>query len=389
MKPLSIVLMILGSGAFFATGAGLGVWFTRHYQILPVRQTAQVPAFQQVTPTPAPTLPAAVPAAVPAKPKAVASGPLTRQFRPNEQLLYQLTAEVNGKGIEMGQGAAIGLTMASQLKLLTESVDALGNGTMRVSFESFQMTGNFMGDPVELVQADGQTAFRMAGKTKVDTAQGQSIQGIPQLEFLRQPIHVTVAPNGEVVNVAGGFGVGQILSPIMASSPVGHTATDTPNGSQWQSNFNLPVPGMGDAVHATTQNTIVGYQNVRGRNCAVIQQVITSAKQDGTAGTLVSPQSAMGEGMQFSMPTFNLSGQNVLYADVDTGTLVQADINFDLKLDIGEQLKPIAELFQQYAGQLSQIAGGQGKAGQADSGGQQGSTLDMGLSIRAGLTLVE
>ena len=332
MKPAHLALIIAGNLALLIVGVAGGIWFATHYKVVPIQQ-AQAPSAQMLgaplNDMPAPS--AVPPAATQASPTAAAPAPATpmpgHKFKPGEELGYQLRAQVAGTGIETGQSSGITLDVDSKMKLVTESVDPLGNGTLRLTFDTFKATGNFMGEPIEIAQADGQTTWKMNGKTQVDTENGKGTQGIAPLEFLRQPVRMVVAPNGDVVNVMGGFGLEKMLPPVLPLE-------SSMRGKNWNSDFSLPIPGVGVPVPARAQNVMKGYQMYQGRNCAVIEQTLSSA-QDSGGGDLSQALGALGGlggGMNLPMPKFKLTGQNTLYADADSGWLAHADINVDVAL---------------------------------------------------------
>ena len=86
--------------------------------------------------------------------------------------------------------------------------------------------------------------------------------------------------------------------------------------------------------------------------------------------------------MNFALPEFKLSGENVVYFDVDNGQLIQADMNLNFTMRIGGQLKPVADLLNVYGKLLKELEGNK-----PDDSPDQDS-LDLGVNIQATLALL-
>jgi hypothetical protein len=136
---------------------------------------------------------------------------------------------------------------------------------------------------------------------------------------------------------------------------------------------------MGTPAAAQATNVLEGFELYRGRYCGVIRQTL-NAQQDG--GALHAPESALSEASDFSLPEFRLSGENLIYFDVDNGELVEATLNLDLTMQIGEQLKPVADMLNLYGQLLNEIDG----LGAAPDGSGE-ALLDLGMNIQASLSL--
>ena len=301
------------------------------------------------------------------------------RFTPGERLVYTLGAEISGSGIESLAGSSgVAMQFQSAMQVLTERVDTSGNGHLDIRFTEVAMQGSFMDAPVSLYHTLGGTEYSHGGE-HVSTAAGDSIAGIPQLEFFNQPTKATVSPAGEVLNVSGAPGMDKMLAPERLVAGVQFPAGDLDAGAQWESKFNMPVPGMGTLVPSRTLNELVGFQLFRGRYCAVIRQTF-GANQEG--GSIQSPASALGNEMNFSVPQFNLSGENTIYFDMDLGQLVQADLDLNFTMRIGEELKAVTGLLSLYGDLLNELEGGvPGEAAGA------GDLLNLGVNIRGQLLL--
>ncbi len=313
----------------------------------------------------------------------IADGPFAYRFTKGEVLNYQLDARASGTGFETGVGSKIGLTMNMLYSLETTAIDREGNGTLVLEFDEVKMTGNFMGEPVNLYQSGSETQMSLNRHDQLDTRQGDSVKGIPQLEFFKKPITMVVGPDGHVIDVQGAPGFDSILSPSKAMAPSRFTASQLEIGDTWTSEFNLPVPGLAIPASATTQNTLVEYVMIGGRNCGVIKQEMLSVQADGQ---LNSPSSVLGEEMGFTMPTFEVSGVNMIYFDVDGGKLVRTEMNLFFKLEIGEELEGLKGALGAYSSILGEL---ENPNRRPKRGEEPEPLLDMGVEIAATLALVE
>jgi len=291
---------------------------------------------------------------------------LRYKFTPGEEVTYYLDADVTGSGFELMTDSPVDLAIESDMTLATESVDGYGNANMKYTFDAMYVDGDFMGSAFELEQDQAGTTMMMNGKAVIDTANGVgSTKGIPQLLFLQQPIGIKVAPNGQVLNVSGLGGAAGVLEPLPMASQLEFPGGDLMSGYQWESYISMPVPGFGSAAKARILNTFLGYETVEGVECAVIHQEFLSQQK---GGTLDSPESAFGEAMQFSMPLFDLEGENIIYFDVDRGRLHYSRMDLHLTMKIAQMLEGAASLLQEgpldlsklLGGDLSGVAGGSG-----------------------------
>jgi hypothetical protein len=393
--------------AVFVAGAGGGVWFTHNFRIVPLQETP--PAYDTTeydgttgvpqTGTVGSTAPsdttgfraapdqvsstiAAVPVPGTSPQDAVPWGPFSYRFTPGERLHYVLDADIKGSGFELGESSGIDLFMGADLSLETQSVDSWGTGELQLKFDDVDMDGVFMGSPVDFRQAGENARMRMDGQTQVDTSAGQSIAGIPQMEFFRDPIHMTVARDGQVKRVTGAGNIGKLLSPAPMMAPVSFPDTEIPVNTQWESDFNLPVPGLGMPAKARMLNTLKGYMTVNGRKCGVIHQEFLSAQKDGT---MLSPESILGEGMQFTMPEFKVAGENMVYFDIESGHLVQADLDLEFLLELGQEFQGAMDLLGSVYEMLDELEGGKPAGKKPEE--EESSLLKFGVSIDGSLSL--
>ncbi|MBZ0127423.1 MAG: hypothetical protein K8F32_13720, partial [Rhodocyclaceae bacterium] len=313
-------------------GIAIGVWFSQNYRIVPVAPPAAAPQTASAPSnggTQSPALNLQPSNAVeqqtlllgddpPPAPPTVDYGPFAYRFNTGDTLRYRLDAEVQGTGAESIGSSLIDMELRSEMTLATQSVDTSGNGALQMTFGSVDMGGNFMGGPIELHKTPERTVMRMAN-VSLDTDRGDSTAGIPQLEFFDTPIDMIVSPTGQVLKLSGSPGMDQMLVTSAVVQSFEWPSQEMPVGYQWQSRINLPVPGLNSAAPAVVTNTIVGYENLNGHQCAVVDQIFEAIQDDGG---ITSPDSIMGEGMSFSMPRFQVDGDNRIYFDTQTGTLV-------------------------------------------------------------------
>lgn len=398
LKPVLVGLAVL---LVFAGGVGAGVWFTHNYRIVPFVKAPLATTSPHATPPDA-ALPsesedaaasltprAAGHANLPPLPESPATapnlGPFAYKFTPGELLRYRLEADVQGLGREFDETLGINMGIASDMMLRTDRVDARGNGELQLAFAAVDVQGVFMGSPFAMHQTPEGAQMRMDDRTLLDTDRGQSIGGIPQMEFFSENIEMTVAPDGKVIDLKGSPGLEEMLATSSMFAPVQFPSPEIPIGYQWETVFDMPVPGFGTAARSRAINTFQGYQIVNGRQCAVILQEFISEQREGT---LDSPESALGESMGFTMPVFELVGQNAIFFDTENGHLVHSDMDLNLTLVIGEEMKAIGDLLNFYDDILSEMDGGRrpNLPGQEQ---QANPLLDIGVNIKGSLSLVD
>jgi hypothetical protein len=365
MKLTAFVGKGLLTAGVATAGLSTGNWAhdTVHRPATPTAQASTIPQFEADGIVPATT-----------------DSLLHYQFIAGERTYYRLQADISGAGIESLAGSGgVAMTFAGAMQVFTESVDEEGNGALDIRFDQVQMQGSFMDEPVSLSHSVAGTEYHY-GNENVSSAAGDKVAGIPQLEFFNTPTKATVSPSGEVLRVSGAPGMDQMLSPETLVASVQFPTGDLDPGTQWTSEFGMPVPGVGEMVSSQAVNTLEGFDLFRGRYCAIIRQTLNAKQEDGQIN---SPQSALGEEMNFSMPAFNLSGENRIYFDVENGQLVQADLNLEFSMRIGDELKAVAETLDVYGKLLNELEGNKpGEKPQED-------LLNLGLKIAGSLSIVD
>lgn len=353
-----------------AAGLSTGNWARETVHSSPMR-------VQQASFVPQASTPGVADAMIPATQDSL----LHYKFVSGERTYYRLQADISGAGIESLAGSSgVAMGLGGDMQVLTESVDTSGNGHLDIRFDNVVMQGSFMDQPVNLSHSMAGTEYQY-GNEHVSTAAGDSIKGIPQLEFFNTPTKAVVSPAGEVLEVSGPAGMDQMISPETILASVQFPYGDLNSGDQWTSNFGMPVPGVDGLVSSQAVNTLEGFDLYRGRYCARVRQTLKSQQKDGQ---ITSPESALGAGMNFSMPSFDLTGENVIYFDVENGKLVQADLNLNFSMAIGEELKAVAQTLDIYGKLLNEIEGGK----TADEQPQE-DLLNLGLKIAGSLSIVD
>ncbi len=370
-------------------GFCVGVWFSSRYRIVPVDAPQQVARPDRALPTSAataaPTDENSAPLAgqqAATEPTEFPEGPFHFQFTPEEVKHYRLDTTISGKGADTGEISDVYLDFDSDFSLYTKDVDDRGVADLRLVFDDAQLNGNFLGSPFEMGYTPERT-FMYDGKQTLDTDQGAKLNEVPQIKFFDQPITMRVAPNGQVLDVGGQTGMAGMLKAIPALSRVEFPEEGIPDSGKWESRIQMPVPGFGQAVDTRIVNTLVGYEYVGDRYCAVIQQDFGANQSDGT---LDSPEGAMGPATQFSLPLFDLTGTNTVYFDVANGELVHTVIDLDLLMNIGSVLGDATKML----GQLGQgLLGGGSTEGLDDLLGpnpSQPDLLDLSVKIQGAIT---
>jgi len=395
---VAAVLLVFGGGLAF------GFWFATHYRIVPVNAPQHVAQQTQTAPeaVPAPSAqpqtesqaqsqgapafksappPAAQPASSPP-----ADGPFRFRFTPHEKTRYQLHASIKGQGLDLGDSSGVNMQMASVMKLDTQKVAPDGTASVQLHFDDTSLTGDFMNEPFSLFTGGNQAHIQSNGKTVTDTNKTPgAVQKNPQLHFLNAPINMTVSPNGQVTHLDGPEGIASALGQVPMYSDLDFPSGDLHTGQEWDSDFELPIPGFPVPARAKMHNVFKGYTNYQGKNCAIIEQQIVSQEKNGAlqSGGLNSDSSG------FQMPLFKLSGGNLVYFDVDAGKLAYSKSDLKVKLELSKALGPAGEALESLLNNMDSVLGQdlpefQDKA--KKDGQKKKHLLDLDLDIRSTLS---
>lgn len=375
----------------FAVGVAAGIWASSHFGFTPYVPFAETPP-----PITIPSVDVQEAAAPSGETKDAASAgvdnPARFRFSPEERLAYKCNTTIRGTGLESIGMSDVAMAFGADINLVTEQVADDGSADLELNWDAVSLQGDFMGSNVNLYE-DGQTTiFEMDGKNMLANAEGADpAQGIPQLEFFRTPVKMKVAANGEVTSLSGVQGFGEMLAMTPALSHVQFPGIKLEQGYTWDSDLKLPIPGFGSAADATIKNTVVGFEYLGDRFCAVIQQEYTSRQEDGT---LNAPKSALGDAMQFGIPLFDLQGQGLTYFDVNNGQLAHTQLDLKLTLKLSQFLNGLSGSQGDIAKQLGNLLGGQLSGidellGGAATPGENDTLLDLSLDINAGMSIVD
>lgn len=401
MSSTKLAGIVAGLSLAFVAVAGGGFYLGQHYRLVPIEppqppvfqppdSVSSAPAVTAAPQTPQPPVPPSLPETIAETVVPKGEGPFSYRFNPGEKLGYMLFAEVSGAGNERDLGMGdMGMRFDAQFDLDTETVDQEGVANLKLQFNRADLVGRFMGDEVSLHHGgtEGESP-QLANQVRRSKARLNSSVS-PELEFFKQPIRMSVAPNGEVLGVQGMPGIEEMLVPESIVAAVGFPETMLAEGQQWESSFRLPIPGFDVAADAKAINSFEGYTDLGGHPCAVIRQVLDSSQVNGQ---LSSATGVLGEMMKFSMPKFSLAGENMIYFDTQLGKVRRADIDLTVGIVIGEELGAFKNLITAFGEQLDGLEGGSpgkssAKVKSSKPDEPEKPLLDLGFNVVSTLTL--
>lgn len=391
MSSTKLAGIVAGLILSFVAVAGGGFYLGQHYRLVPVDAPAppQPPVFEppKLPETITPSEPAPTPPVPPTPAKASAArgpGPFSYRFKAGEKIGYVLEADVSGTGNERDLGAGdIGMRFDAQFDLDTEAVDPDGVANLMLRFNRADMTGRFLGDEVTMHHGEGGEGEEPRIINQVQGTRRDAEPDSAQMAFFKQPIRMSVGPDGEVFGVQGVPGFEDMLVPESIVAAVGFPEDHLTEGQHWESDFRLPIPGFDVAVDAKAINTFEGYMDLNGHECAVIHQVIDSSQVNGQLNTA---SGVLGEMMKFAMPKFTLAGENYVYFDMALGKVRQATMDFTVGLEIGDELGAMKDLIGAFGQQLDDLEGKKSSAKTTKKEPEQ-PLLDLGFNVVSRLTL--
>jgi len=293
-------------------------------------------------------------------------------FDEGSLLAYRIDAEIQGGGTESGQFSEVYMQFGSDVSLYTQKVEDDGTATLQFAFENTGLSGTFFENPFEMQfgQPDSQTA--------------QPAPESPQTAFLTTPIVMRVSPNGEVLSISSPSSLQEMLGTIVTVPQLTFPEGELVQGRQWETNLKLPVPGIGDAIDTKVLNTLVGTERMAGYDCGVVRQQI-GATQRNTQAT--APDEPNTKPMLFSVPLFDLQGENIIYFEIATGRLIHAKLDMQFALRIKEQLGDAGRFLQQI---IPSLSGEQGAGGIGDllPSQEKPDLMDLSLDIDGAFSLV-
>lgn len=308
-------------------------------------------------------------------------GPFTYRFHPGQNQRYALSARMSGTGIDMGESSDVDMEMQSYLNMYTKSVDERGVADLNLAFGETKMEGDFMESPFAML-LNQQIAQAFLGSKDVFSAQGGA-EASPQAQYLQSSFDMQVAPNGKVLDVSGFDGIQGLLAEMPFHSGPEFPMSELPDNYSWTSSFAMPIPGMGAPLMAQIHNVFTGYATLNGRNCAVIEQTISSA---GTRGAISSGQTFNNALEQFDLSNLDLNGRSRVYFDVDNGTMAANEMSLDVNLDVSQMLGPAGPMIQNLFGQMGELVQ---DLPEFEGSGKEEDLLNLSMHVDSTLQLVE
>ncbi|MDZ4860413.1 MAG: hypothetical protein SGI88_15665 [Candidatus Hydrogenedentes bacterium] len=303
------------------------------------------------------------------------------EFRPKQEegtlLTYRLDAEIAGGGTEAGEFSEVYMNFGSDVSLYTKRVAPDGSADLRFTFENTGLAGTFFDSPFEL-------RFSNAVQTTDNTDTPAGAPENPQTTFLSEPIEMRIGPDGEVLAISNPSSLKDMLGTIVTVPQLTFPEGELAEGRQWVTHLSLPVPGIANAVDTQIVNTFVGVERMGEYECGVVRQHLGATEVDTQASAPSGPNE---EPMLFSVPLFDLTGENLIYFDTATGRLVHATLDMKFELRIKEQLGEAGNLLQQI---LPRLSGEEGAENIDDILSPEGKPdlMDLSLDIDGAFSLV-
>ena len=329
LKPKHYVVIGTLVAAALGGGVAAGYWLAGgNADDAPIAKPEQT----AVAPVTAPTAFAEQPvlAALPNK-------PFTESFDEGQLLSYRLDTEIQGGGADSGDFSEVYMNFGSDVALFTRKVSEDGTADLRFVFENASLVGTFFDSPIEMT-------FEQPTAAGDPQSSGTPAPATPQSAFLTTPIEMRVAPDGTVLDISSPGSLKDMLGSIATIPHLKFPNAELVDGMEWETELKLPVPGIGDAIDTTVHNKLVGRQRMGNYDCGVVVQQIGAKAKDTQASATGAPNE---KPALFSVPLFDLQGENTIYFDLKTGRLVHAALNLDFALRIKEQLGDAGTFLQQ------------------------------------------
>jgi len=262
---------------------------------------------------------------------------------------------VEGKGhaaLEASTGLSICFGADVQLESL--SIDSEGTIEMKLTFADLDLNGSFFGYPIDLRRRNGVTTS-YADDTFVAARTAANQRFIPPDEHsFDAPIYFTIAQNGVVKNVQHEGGFGQLFATLVRLAIVDFPASSLQIGDIWESEFNLNLPGIKAEMPVHVNSTLSGEDIYWGRPCQKIDQIVLPREAQGSGAEKVLDRLTGG-----TAPRWVPSGIVTTYFDLNYGKLVNSEMDLYFDLEMGDDLKAVADLLRAYIGLLDELEGGQ------------------------------
>lgn len=302
--------------------------------------------------------------------------PFTSQFEDGQLLAYRLDTEIEGGGAEMGEFSEVYMKFGSDVTLYTQKVADDGTADLTFTFENASVAGTFFESPFEI---------SLSQPTQGSEPNGNAMPQNAQTKFLTTPIEMRVAPDGTVIDISSPNSMKDMLGSIATIPHLKFPREELVEGMEWETELKLPVPGIGDAIDTTVHNKLVGRERMGNYDCGVVVQTIGAKAMDTKA--TADPDRPNEKPLLFSVPLFDLQGENTIYFDLKTGRLIHAALDLDFALRIKEQLGDAGKLLQQLIPNMS----GENSVPDLDkllNPEGKPDLMDLSLKIKGGMSLV-
>jgi hypothetical protein len=412
LRIAGLLSFVVAGILLFVGGIVFGIWFATNFQIVPrgdlgkmMKETLDKnPELSKLMAKEGGDVSQALDKVLGSQPSAVkelaqqmlkqqtkASGPFTFKFKPGERLEYALSATMAGEGMEALGTSPANLDLGGKFDLVTESVDEAGNGILRMQFKGTKLVGDVMGSPISLTQDVPVPPTPDAGAGATPQQQDQLL-ALPLLGFLNTPVRMSVAPNGAARELPDASRPSPMIEELPMLTNIEFPSPDMQPGTQWESNFNMTVPGSSTPVRVRLVNTFTGYKAIGQRMCAVIDQKVSSERTPAAAAQLGSATDALGMVMGIKPPQIDLSGGNTIYFDTDNGQLVHSEMDLGMHVDISNSLGAAGKILGNLGQGLQGILGDSPESGKGSppaQGQKPEDLLNLNMKINAAVSLVD
>lgn len=233
---------------------------------------------------------------------------LRLQFAPGTTDDYhiEMVQNMSMGGAAMGMAADTVMNMTMDVTQSVEGVDDSGNGTLLQTFTNAEVTATMNGQPMPIGDL-GSMLTGLALRVQV-TPQGQVLD--TQVEGATDPMMQQMS---------------SMVEQSMGQMPVQFPEGPVNIGDTWTQEVPLGLDQMGMDLDtsATSTNTFLGWANVDGLNCALIQSDVTVS----LSGTFTE------QGME-TTATGTGTGTGYTYFDNAAGKVIRATMDLTMNTNI-------------------------------------------------------
>lgn len=300
-------------------------------------------------------------------------GPYRVAWQKGQKALYGFSTRVDGKGSPSLTGSTgLNIGFDADVSVLTEDVDAEGNMTTRLAFEDVNMSGNFLGYPVDLRKRGGITQSYVASDVAPPQTALNSRFAPPSTDVFDTPMSFKITPKGIGVSAEAETPLDRFVLTIMRLSGSAFPVSSLQPGDTWENDYDLDWPGMKAPVAVHVSTTLAEEGPYWGRDCACFVQQVTP----GSAHSKVLSK----------IGRIDVSGQSRFFFDKNEGRTIyyESDLTFDLILNAA--LEKASETFGIYTGLLEDMEGGK-KFDLANAAKKEEKAEPIGFRVRSTLAL--